>query len=75
MLAALALIATLAGAQEHHGEQAHGEEPDYRNALGVLLGGTYERYALSPTVSLDLVREGGHWVEAVVFILTIGFDF
>jgi hypothetical protein len=36
---------------------------------------THERYAISPTASLDLVREGGHWVEAVVFNVTVGFDF
>lgn len=34
-----------------------------------------ERYAIAPHVDLDFVREDGHWVEAVVFSVTIGFDF
>ena len=34
-----------------------------------------ERYAIAPHVDLDLVREDGHWVEAVVFSVSIGFDF
>ena len=34
-----------------------------------------ERYAIAPHVDLDFVREDGHWVEAVVFSVSIGFDF
>ncbi len=34
-----------------------------------------EKYAIAPTVNLDFVREGGHWVEAVVFAVSVGFDF
>ena len=34
-----------------------------------------ERYAIAPHLDLDLVREDGHWVEAVVFTVSIGFDF
>ncbi len=34
-----------------------------------------ERYSIAPHVDLDLVREDGHWVEAVVFSVSIGFDF
>jgi hypothetical protein len=34
-----------------------------------------ERYVIAPHVDLDLVREDGHWVEAVVFSVSIGFDF
>ena len=34
-----------------------------------------KRYAVAPHVELDLVREDGQWVEAVVFSLSIGFDF
>jgi len=33
------------------------------------------RYALAPSVAIDLVREDGHWVEAVVFAVSFGFDF
>ncbi len=34
-----------------------------------------ERFALAPAVNLDLVREEGHWVEALVFALSLGFEF
>jgi hypothetical protein len=34
-----------------------------------------ERYAIAPAVDLDLVREDGHWVEALVFTVSFGFDF
>ena len=34
-----------------------------------------ERWALTPTVDLDFVREDGHWVWATVFSVAIGFDF
>jgi len=34
-----------------------------------------ERVALVPIVSLDLVREEGHWVEALVFTVSLGYEF
>ena len=34
-----------------------------------------ERLELAPSVNLDLVRESGHWVQAVVFVVAIGFGF
>ena len=40
----------------------------YNIALG-------ERFTLFPAVNLDLVREEGHWVEALVFTVTLGFEF
>jgi len=34
-----------------------------------------ERYSIAPAVDFDYVREDGHWVEAIVFAVTVGFDF
>jgi hypothetical protein len=33
------------------------------------------RWVALPAFDLDLVREGGHWVWAVVFAVSVGFDF
>ena len=30
---------------------------------------------MAPAVDFDFVREEGHWVEAVVFAVTLGFEF
>ncbi len=37
--------------------------------------GVGERYAIAPAVDVDFVREDGHWVWALVFAVTFGFDF
>lgn len=34
-----------------------------------------ERYSIGPTLSVDFVREGGAWTQAVVFGVTIGVAF
>lgn len=34
-----------------------------------------ERLVIAPAIDLDLVREGGEWVEAIVFDVAIGFGF
>jgi hypothetical protein len=34
-----------------------------------------ERFSVTPGISLDLVREHGHWVEALVFGATLGVGF
>jgi hypothetical protein len=44
------------------------------------IGGGYtfelaERYAIGPTLSLDLVREEGRWVRAAVVGVSVGFGF
>jgi len=33
------------------------------------------RYSVTPAITLDLVREQGHWVEALVFGATLGVGF
>ena len=53
----------------------HADRPDglrfgagYNFALG-------ERFTLLPALNLDPAREEGHWVEALVFTVTLGFEF
>ena len=74
-----------------HGESAEGEAGTTENTEGsgsgerenlflMRFGAGYnfalgERFTLLPALNLDLVREEGHWVEALVFTVTLGFEF
>jgi hypothetical protein len=46
----------------------------WRFGLGYNFG-ISERYTIAPAVDFDFVREDGHWVQAIVFAVTFGFDF
>ena len=64
------------GSLEETGNRVRGKEDNlflWRFGVGYNLALT-ERLVLAPFVNFDLVREEGHWVEALVFTVTLGFD-
>jgi hypothetical protein len=64
--------------RSHAGEaeaEATGDETLFLWRFGVGYGFHVGGVVVTPAVDLDLVREHGRWVEAVVFDVSIGFGF
>ena len=69
------------GNGEEHGEGLQPVEPEesenlflWRTGVGYVFE-VGKRWVVTPGLDLDVVRESGEWVEAIVFDVAIGFGF